>query len=357
MKKLIAVLASIFFMAPLVNAQEVDYTPSISLESKFGYNRQLQKDGLGGFGCDGFYFNLDGYISENFSYSLNQGLTSVGDVGLLDATNWLTLTYEYENFSFTAGKDAIFIGSFEYDANDLDNYFDLCSYFYNYFSAWQWGAYADWTNDAETSTFAFQVASSPLASYGPEDNLFAYALAWRGYLDWYESYWTLNLMEFEKGSYVKGLAMGNNFYIGNFTMGVDFMLRGHSSDDFLNDYTLIFAPSYTINDSFRLFAKCGFEMSASTLPYDFTGEYLSNDDRILANSENPYALPAYLTGFEPNDPYIFYGAGIEYFPLGLDGDVRFHAVWSANNLTNIHSLNIGVKCRFDITKSIQSLLK
>ena len=53
-----------------VSANEiVDYTPSISLDSRFGFNG-IVSGGAAGFGGDGLYLNVDGKISKHFSYSL-----------------------------------------------------------------------------------------------------------------------------------------------------------------------------------------------------------------------------------------------------------------------------------------------
>ena len=138
---------------------DVDWVPEISLDARFGYEH-LSSGKVGGFGGDGFLLNIDGKIGKHFSYSLNHSLSSsIGeDSSIFDATNWLTLSYDIGNFSFTVGKDALAVGSFEYNAYELDCYYDMGSMFNYNLNCWLWGLSAMWTNNAETSSFAFQDA-------------------------------------------------------------------------------------------------------------------------------------------------------------------------------------------------------
>lgn len=334
----------------------VDWTPEISLDARFGYEYR-SSGGAAGFGGDGLLLNIDGKISKNFSYSFNHYLSgSNGEDGsVFDATNWLTLSYDVGNFTFTAGKDALYIGSFEYDAYDLDCYFDMNSMFYNSISCWQWGASAMWTNNAETSSFAFQWANSPFAYAPKEDNLYAYNLAWYGAWDWYESIWSINVMEYERGNFVKMFALGNNFYIGDFTLTLDYMARmADLSDGLGNDYTFSVQPAYNFGESVRLFGKLGVEHSADDLPYDFWGEYLTTEDKVAANEENPYVMPAYLTG---DKEYVYYGAGVEYFPLKETKNIRLHAIWASNNYTKRHMFNVGLTWKFDVVNAIRHIAR
>ena len=128
-----------------------DWIPAISLDSRFGYDRVAGGD-LAGFGGDGFYLNIDGKISKNFSYSLCQRLFAAHgeDESVFDNTDWLTLSYNVGSLCFTAGKDVLMVGSYEYDAYDIDSYFDMNSMFYNSFSCYQWGVKGEWTNKKET---------------------------------------------------------------------------------------------------------------------------------------------------------------------------------------------------------------
>lgn len=337
------------------NAQQVvDYTPQISVDSRFGYDRVVS-GGPAGFGGDGVYLNIEGRISKNFSYSLCQRFFSSHgeDDSVFDNTDWLTLTYDVGQFSFTAGKDVVAVGSFEYDAYDIDSYFDMNSMFYNSFSCYQWGVKAMWS-PSESSSIAFQVTNSPF-SYAPkEENIYAYNLAWYGEWDTYSSIWSVNMFEYAPGTFVKCLAVGNMFYMGNLSLGLDCIMRGADIKSVGDDeITINFMPSYEFGDKFRLFGKVGWERVGEDLPYDFWGEYLSSEDMILANDENIYTLPSFLVA---GKDYWFYGAGLEYFPLKENKSIRLHAAWASNNYTNRHSINIGLTWKFDVVGAIKHIV-
>ena len=337
------------------NAQQVvDYTPLISIDSRFGYDRVVS-GGPAGFGGDGLYLNIDGKISKNLSYSLCQRFFSSqgDDDSAFDNTDWLTLSYEVGSFSFTAGKDVVMVGSFEYDAYDIDSYFDMNSMFYNTFGCYQWGVKAAWTPSEERS-IALQVTNSPFSFYPREDNLYAYNLAWSDGWDCYSSLWSVNMFEYEHGKFVKCIALGNMFYIGNLSLGLDCIALDANLKDRVDDQlTINFMPSYEFGNKFRLFGKLGWERVREDLPYDFTGEYLSAEDMALANEENIYTLPAFLVA---GQDYWFYGAGLEYFPIKDNDSVRLHAVWASNNFTNRHSINVGLTWKFDVVGAIKHVV-
>ena len=53
---------------------------------------------------------------------------------------------------------------------------------------------------------------------------------------------------------------------------------------------------------------------------------------------------------------IFYGAGVELFPVKSNRDVRVHAIWASNSfLTEGHYLNIGLTWKLDLTGAAKSL--
>lgn len=377
MKKLFTFLGAILVMAgSATRAQEVyssapmqgsvstadttmedgeDWIPSISLDSRFSYNRVVSGESAG-FGGDGLYLNIDGKISKHFSYSLCQKLFSASgeDDSVFDKTDWLTLSYDVAGFTFSAGKDVLMLGSFEYDAYDIDSYFDMNSMFYNSFSSYQWGVKAMWTTPSESTSLAFQVTTSPF-SYAPrEDNMYSYNIGVYSSLDWYESIWTLNFMEYAPGQFTKVLALGNIFYIGDLSLGVDCVMRGAEFSSIGEDeFTLNFMPSYDFGGRVRLFGKFGWEYSKEDLPYDFWGEYLTTDEMIDWNNNCGTTLPSFVIG---GKDYLFYGAGVEYFPIKDSQNVRLHAIWASNNYTNRHTINVGLTWKFDIVKAVSRIV-
>ena len=330
----------------VTNEESGDCVPSISLDSRFGYERVISGE-TAGFGGDGLFLNVDGKIGEHFSYALCHRLfeSNGEDSSVFDATDVLTLTYEVGGFSFSAGKDYIILGSWEYDAYDWDSYFDMNSMFYNSFEGRHWGVKASWTNKSESSTFLVQITNSPFTEYPKEDNLYAYGLGWQGAWDWYESYWTVNLWEYAPGAYVKNLALGNTFYLGNFSLTTDVMMRGVELKNLTDELSFTAMPAYEFGSKLRLFGKFGWERSSLNL---FGEEYLEEESFDASGA----VMPDFLI---PDKEYIFYGAGVEYFPLKDRKDIRLHAVWASNNYTKRHALNIGLTWKFDLVRALSRI--
>lgn len=332
--------------------ESVDYVPAISLDARFGYNG-IVSGKAAGFGGDGLFLNIDGKISKHFSYSLCHRLfESAGeDSSVFDATDILTLSYEVGNWAFTAGKDYVILGNWEYDAYDLDAYFDMNTMFYNSFDGRRWGVTAAWTNKSETSTFLLQVANSPYSEEPKVSSLYSYALGWQGAWDWYESYWTVNMWEYSHGCFVKNIALGNIFYVGDFSLTADFMMRAVELDELTDNLSLTLQPAYEVCDKVRVFGKFGWEKDSGNM---FHADGLSLDDLRQENEENEALMPVYIL---PDKDYLFYGAGVEYFPIKDNKNVRLHAVWASNNYTKRHGINIGLTWKFDVVNAISRICK
>lgn len=332
----------------VTNEENADWVPSISLDSRFGYER-ITSGKSAGFGGDGLFLNIDGKISKHFSYSLCHRLfeSNGEDSSVFDATDVLTLSYHVGGFTFSGGKDFLMLGSWEYDAYEWDSYFDMNTMFYNSFEGRQWGVTASWTNKSETSTFLLQVANSPFSESPKESNIYAYGLGWQGAWDWYESYWTVNMWEYTSGKFVKNIALGNIFYIGDLSITADLMMRGLKIRHFTDDMSVTVMPAYEFGDRFRLFGKFGWEKWSfdSTM---FDEEYDGADF-----GESGAVMPDFLI---PGDEYIFYGAGVEYFPIKNSKAVRLHAAWSSNNYTKRHAINVGLTWKFDVVDAFSRIV-
>ena len=311
----------------------VDYIPDISLDARFGYSHDFA-EGTGRFGGNGLFLDIEGKISPHLTYSLNHRLADFEglDEPGFGNTNWLTLTYENDWFFVTAGKEDIKIGSYEYDRYDLDCYWEMNSLFWNYVNPWQWGVSAGWY-PAEGQTLIAQVCNSPFSST-EVFNRFAYALAWRGEWEWYEPYWSVNMWEYQRGRFVKSLNLGNRFYAGDFTFDLDYSTRCKDlRTAFRKDFTLIFSPAYEW-DWGRAFAKVGWEKT-------------SIDTYICPQAELEEDL-----FFGEN---IFYGAGVEFFPVKSYKDVRIHAIWASNSYLAGHYINVGLTWKMNLTAAGKAL--
>ena len=307
MKKFLVFLGIVLStICSAVRAQEVDYIPDISLDMRGGYEQDFS-GGAGRFFGDGLYLNVDGIISSSLSYSFNHRLASsyYEDNSGFNGTNWLTLTYETGDFAFTAGKDGLLFGSFEYDAYDLDSYYDMNSAFYNEFDCWQWGVSAAWY-PAEDHEFLLQVASSPLS-----DENVSIAAGWRGSWEGFESYWTANLWGKDRGM-IPAVALGNRFTFGNLTVDLD--LSARFGDTYLSGAAAILAPSYQIGEWGRAFTKIGIDRDNT-----------------------------------------FFGCGLEYFPLKENKSIRLHAAYTCNDYTVGNMINIGLTWKLNVTQTIKNI--
>jgi hypothetical protein len=146
-------------------------------------------------------------------------------------------------------------------------------------------------------------------------------------MEFFESYWTANLWQYDAGSYLKSLNLGNRFSFDDFSVDLEYMTRTHEMKRIFNDdFTVLVAPSYEWTWG-RAFAKYGFEHVAENLPYEL----------------------AYDSG-----NYIFYGAGLEMFPLKENKNVRIHAAWMSNNI-GLNTLDIGLTWKMDVTGALKKL--
>ena len=301
-----------------------EYIPDVSVHARMGYEHDFLEQ-VGRFDTNGLYLGIDGKISPHFSYSFYHCIDTETGGNFLSNTNWLTISYENDFMSLTAGKDNVFMGSFEYDGDDIDRYWFMNSSIWNTFDTWQWGASASFY-PADDHELAVQACNSPL-SFG-EPNLFAYALAWRGEMDFFESYWTANLWQYDEGSYMKSLNLANRFSFDDFYVDLEYMTRACDVKDmFKTDFTLMVAPSYDFADWGRVTGKFGWEKCG--------------EDALM--------------GYGDSGSYMFYGLAAEFFPIKDYKDLRLHAAWG-HGCNRPHVLNIGVTWKFSLTQAIKDIL-
>ena len=311
-------------------SETIDYVPDVFLDTRVGYNHNFT-EGAGGFGATGLYLDINGYITPSLSYSFNHIIAANYFEPMatgFDATQWLNLTYEVGDFAFTAGKLSCNVGNYEYDADVLDAYFDLNSRFYNMLDCYQWGVAAEWY-PAENHSLGLQIINSPIAGGA---NQYGYNLAWRGECGWYMPYWTVNLWQYDKGRYMKGLNLGNRLTFGNFSCDLEYMTRATTlKSAFRDDFNVIARPSYQVGEWLNIFGKYGLEHTSADLPYELIEEDYKGCD------------------------YMYYGGGLEFFPFKEDREVRIHVFWASNNFGE-NILDIGLRWKFSMTKAVKSIL-
>ena len=300
-----------------------EYIPDVSIHARMGYEHDFLEQ-VGRFDGSGLYLGIDGKISPHFSYSFYHCLATEPGGDFLSNTNWLTVSYENDFMSLKAGKDGVLAGSFEYDAYDVDSYYFMNSSFWNSFDCWQWGASAAFYPD-DDHELIIQACNSPL-SFG-EPNLFAYALGWRGEMEFFESYWTANLWQYDAGSYLKSLNLGNRFSFDDFSVDLEYMTRAADLKNmFKTDFTLMVAPSYEFADWGCIRGKFGWEKCGEDAFFEY--------------------------GYDGS--YMFYGLAAEFFPIEDNENLRIHASWG-HGCNRPHILNIGVTWKFSLTQAVKNI--
>ena len=294
-------------------------------------------------GFKGKYVNviLFGNISKSFSYSYRQRLNKAhADQSFFDATDWAYLTYHAtEHLSFSAGKQVVGIGGFEYDRAPIDLYF--CSEFWNNIPCYQLGVSASYTTKSGKDKFTFQVCESPFNL--PDEVMYGYNLMWYGSHNWFNTIWSVNMFEYLPKEYIYYISLGNEFCLGrNTRLRVDFMNRATNNQPFFfKNYSIIGELAHNIKDKVNLFAKAAHDVNKTSI----IGDYC-----ILPGTE--------LTRV---------GAGIEFYPLPKGNKaIRLHATYcytfgengnpAGTSLPEESLFSIGLKWKIDILSAAKKVL-
>ena len=302
------------------------------------------------FGNSSLYTFLDGSVG-NFSYSLcNHWFASDWDTtkslykdsfrsDYTDFIDWLTLSYQVGQFNFTIGKDMLAIGTWELDYYDVDVHTSLVSPFWHKISIYQWGGAVDYTTKDESTNIRFQFGTSPFVSQFGErpftSRLFTYSLDWRGEYGCFAPIWSVNFLEYEPGRFVNLIALGNAFYMGDFTLELDYMNRATSVKNFFNQEFSVGAQLlYNYADKVEVFAKGGYENYRTDI-------FGYEDDMWFIPTDNSLC-----------PRYWYVGGGVHYYPLRDSRDLRLHGVVAYNNFAKGVSISLGATYHFNLTQTI-----
>ena len=343
----LAVAALCYFCTYSQEANTSGNIPTLIISPRFEVNPYIPtgSEGLKGvdFGTSSLYTLFEGSIGENFSYSMSNHWLSTDTKSLyqnafrsdnFDFIDWLRLNYSVGNFTFTVGKDVLAIGGYELDPMDIDQHSQLCSTFWNYCTIYQWGGKVEYVTKDEASSVAFQFGTSPFGEYPFKSKLFAYSFIWYGEYGCFAPIWSANLIEYERGCFVKMASLGNGFYAGDLAIEADFMYKHLNYEGDNHEFSALCKVGYTFNDKVEIFAKGGYE-------YRSAMDIFGYEDEL---------------GFIPTDcsssNYIFYGGGVNYYPLRNSKDLRLHAVVAANNYAKCVAMSIGATYHFNLTDTI-----
>ncbi len=342
MKKLIPVLILMLAFNTLYSQDEKLLNLQAEVRIDYQYENVDGNKVVDNTGFKGKYLNviLNGSISDAFSYSYRQRLNKAhSSQSFFDATDWVYLTYSpTEKLSFSAGKMVVGIGGYEYDRAPIDLY--TCSEFWNNIPCYQIGVSAGYAMNGGSDKLMFQVCESPFRNVYNED-VYAYNLMWYGSHGWFNTIYSLNMIEYQTGKFINYIALGNNFHFGQFNINLDFMNRATSHQQFLfKDFSFMGELSYMPLKNLNIFGKVTYDVNKTGRIADFC---------VLPGTE-----------------LTMCGAGVEFYPLKESKNLRLHAncfySWGKNGndagtmMDDRTILDVGVKWKINIL-SIPKKLK
>ena len=324
MKKLLSILLGAFLLPISLKASGVD---SLYFDTRAAYNGEIIGQTYSGrFFADHLNLHVYGKISDNLRYRVRHRLNVAPTaVDPLRATDWLCLFWKpSEKWTITAGKQAIFIGGYEYDSVPIDVYFwsRFCNGLPQGFST---GISADYEL-SPGQLLSLQVTNTPL-DFGFSDS-FAYSLGWKGHiLPHWSTIWTANIVEDPTHRFIRYLALGNHIVIDNVAVDLDFIDRaGFGQKNLLSDYSVISKVIWNVG-KWNICGKLGYECNSAD-NFDADGNAFDT------------AMPLGYSAF-------YGGSGLEYFPFG-DNRLRLHAIWFNESTTHNDNFQVGVTWRFDV---------
>lgn len=296
---------------------------AVDMRADWVYEKAHQEESNSGF--HGRYLNLhfNATITDGLTFHWRQRLNKFkdSDSDVFSSTDWAYLNYQpWKNFAFSAGKEVVLVGGFEYDAAPIDILF--ASNFWNNIACYQFGVAASYISNNGRHTLSAQVTNSPYQEFGK--SCYAYNLFWKGNFGAYSALWSVNMMEYKRGTYVNIISLGNRLELGDLLLELDVMNRYVPHHKYwFSDYTVVGKAEYKISPTVTIMAKGG-------------------KDDIHANPGTHDRL---------NKEFV--GGGLEFYPLHRSRNLRLHAVFNHTHHLDGSSQNqvsIGVKWRLDIYK-------
>lgn len=336
MKKILTVfLLVLSTLSTVVMSQDVNPKVRLKFNTRFDFEAlsPTNMDSSASSGIHGKFFNImvDGEINEKFSYNYRQriSLNAVDNFQFAGKDNksnfhpidWAYINYKVNNaFTLSGGQQVIQIGGWEYDYAPIDQYF--WSDFWNNVYCYELGAMINYTSKDRNHNLGFQISNSPFSTK-KFSSLYAYNIIWYGNMDWFKTIYSVNMIEYEKGHFINYIVLGNKFTFGGFTLELDLINRASGEQkNFFADYSIIGDATYSFNNRFNAFIKAGY------------------DENLAQSSNAAFVYDRYVV---PGTKYLYYGAGLEYFPIKDKKDVRVHAYWTSNNAdVKYNMFNVGV---------------
>ena len=293
---------------------------TLRLEARTDFDCYSQ-DGNIWTGFTGRFLNvvIEGDISKRLFYVYRQRLNTPQNIAnFFDATDKLFLGWRItDNITLTAGKMVTAMGGIEFDLAPIDIYYRSRSWGLN---CYQFGTGLSYSTKNGKNTFTLQCTNSPYGGY-LYSGLYNYSALWRAKFKHFGPVCSVNLYEFQNGTFINVIALGTTYKFGHIDGYIDFMRRGADGHNEYAGTNLTFIGQigvYLLNEKLHLFIKTGFD---------------TFDDRPDANPETY--------------KYSYIG-GLEFFPLKNRNTLRIHtffAVIDTKGEKNLCQCNIGITWR------------
>lgn len=234
-------------------------------------------------------FRMDGSLAEHLSYSIRYRVHKV-QTNPFAATDWATLNYSTDRWEFSAGKQVVAIGGYEYDRAPIDIYF--ASEYWHQIACYQFGVSAAYKYG--NTKLLGQVCQSPYDF--DNKNLYAYNLMVIND----NSLSSVNLLEYAPGKFAGYVAVGYREVFGNVSLEWDLMYR-NDLDNVKNGGSMsaMLDVNWAMNEKINIFTHASYDVNGGGV-----------------EMFEPTVLPG-------TDIWRI-GGGVEYFPTGKK-DVRLHA--------------------------------
>ena len=318
------------------------FVEEVSFDTRATFHQQTTA-GVYDSHFQGDYFNLHvkGQIADGLTFRVRQRLNKkIDEKNPFNATDFLWLKWQATpKLSFTAGKHPIGVGGYEIDSAPIDVYYygAFSNRLYQYYA---FGVSATFS-PMEGQDISIQFIPSPI-SPGTQDS-YSYNLYWNGgFFPWWKTIWSYNLVEDELHRKMNWFVLGNKFPRGALVVDFDVIDRfAFGQKNKFSDWSFILKAILTLG-KWNICTKVGYERNdAANIDPNWKAEW---DGLVSADHVGSYdlVLPA-------GHDYLYYGAGIEYFPLG-DDNLRLHAVYFRDNHDVKNNFDIGITWRFKIYK-------
>ena len=192
------------------------------------------------------------------------------------------------------------------------------------------GISADYTFNRKKDKVMFQLCQSPFRAKA--DDMYSYNLMWYGSHGWFNTIYSVNMIEYQPDKYINYIALGHHLDFGKTALELDFMNRAAVHQTyFFKNCSVMGELSYRPSESFNLFGKVTYDVNRTQVKADYC--------------------------VHPGTELTHVGGGVEFYPLKNNKNLRLHAFYSYAFGHNGNTegaippeqniLNIGIKWKVD----------